>query len=427
VAGYNWICTNASIFVGEYLKELTPTFDTILRDSLSLVKFLETTSFPKGCLLFTVDFKSLYTNIPVDIAISMITELLNKFPSEKNELIIALLQFVLKNNIMEFNRNFFQQIIGVAMGTNVAPELANIFLAILEVKMKAESETNPKLIWPLLFKRFIDDGFGIMNGSSSDIYYFVNRFNSFFSNITIDKIVIDTYLAFMDLVIFESDRFVKDGRFDVKLFQKENCIYDYIPYNSDHQPHILKNFILGELKRYVRCCSKERDFLNAQLAFVKRLRNRGYPRKFISKLLKKVNYNQRFVLLGFSQNEDINEERLLITAASKQLQTMPQTFKDQQLLVHDKNNSSIAISLFSSHHYPHNKNPFLDSAIIFKLRGCFHFMKQHIQHAINHEFQKMGRNCEEHRDKKFLSFLKTEVICIQEKNISELVTKTKVS
>ena len=38
VAGYNWIFTPASIFVGTLLKDFYSKFDGILKDSLSLVK-----------------------------------------------------------------------------------------------------------------------------------------------------------------------------------------------------------------------------------------------------------------------------------------------------------------------------------------------------------------------------------------------------
>ena len=46
------------------------------------------------------------------------------------------------------------------MGTNVAPILANLYLAKLEKKLKEKSINDPKMVWPILFKRFIDDGFG---------------------------------------------------------------------------------------------------------------------------------------------------------------------------------------------------------------------------------------------------------------------------
>ena len=59
----------ASILVGHYLKEFCAKFDSILMDSLSLIKFLEEEKFDPDDFLFTVDFASLYTNIPVKHAI----------------------------------------------------------------------------------------------------------------------------------------------------------------------------------------------------------------------------------------------------------------------------------------------------------------------------------------------------------------------
>ena len=66
---------------------------------------------------------------------------------------------------MAFNRECFQQIFRVIMGTNVAPILANIYLLRLEKLWLEKCKTDEKLIWPVLFRSFIDDGFGVTKGS----------------------------------------------------------------------------------------------------------------------------------------------------------------------------------------------------------------------------------------------------------------------
>ena len=48
VAGYNWILTPASIFAGHFLKEFYSKFDSILTDSLSLIKILEEKDLTKN-------------------------------------------------------------------------------------------------------------------------------------------------------------------------------------------------------------------------------------------------------------------------------------------------------------------------------------------------------------------------------------------
>ena len=173
VAGYNWILTPASIFVGHYLKEFCKKFDSILLDTKSLVKLLENEKFDENCSLFTVDFKSLYTNIPVQHAIELMKELVREYKDilPNANLIIDLLELVLENSLMEFQKEYFQQIFGIIMGTNVAPILTNLYLAKLEKILKEKTKNDPKMVWPILFKRFIDNGFGITKGTKGDVEY----------------------------------------------------------------------------------------------------------------------------------------------------------------------------------------------------------------------------------------------------------------
>jgi len=41
-----------------------------------------------------------------------------------------------------------------------------------------KTKRDPKLIWPKVFKRYIDDGFGITKGSKKDVEYWVSEFNN---------------------------------------------------------------------------------------------------------------------------------------------------------------------------------------------------------------------------------------------------------
>ena len=116
------------------MKEFYTKFDGILKDSLSLVKILENTKFYLGCFLFTVDFENLYTNIPVSDAIEMIKNLVFLYQNviQNAHFIIELLDIVLKNSLMSFDKEYFQQIFGIIMGTNLAPILANLYYYIAD-------------------------------------------------------------------------------------------------------------------------------------------------------------------------------------------------------------------------------------------------------------------------------------------------------
>ena len=53
-----------------------------------------------------------------------------------SDFVIELLELVLRNGLIEFHGEYFQHIFGIIMGTNVAPILANIYMAGLENILK---------------------------------------------------------------------------------------------------------------------------------------------------------------------------------------------------------------------------------------------------------------------------------------------------
>ena len=130
--------------MGHYLKEFYCKFDSILTDSLSLVKILEGKKFHNKCFLFTIDFKSLYTNIPVEDAINSIKQLVWEYQDviPNAEFIVELLEVILKNSLMSFDGEYFQQFFRVIMGTNVALILANIYMAKLKRKKQNKHKNN---------------------------------------------------------------------------------------------------------------------------------------------------------------------------------------------------------------------------------------------------------------------------------------------
>ena len=53
-----------------------------------------------------------------------------------------------------------------------------------------------------MFQRFIDDGFGIMEGTKKDVEYWVNQFNGSRKTITIDKWSFGNHVEYMDLYMY---------------------------------------------------------------------------------------------------------------------------------------------------------------------------------------------------------------------------------
>ena len=89
-----------------------------------------------------------------------------------------MLNIVLKNNVFEFNRDFFLQLQGTATGTKMAPAYAKLFMGSLE----------PILAWLghpyiLLWKRYIDDIFLIWTGTDEQLNTFITNINKVHSTI----------------------------------------------------------------------------------------------------------------------------------------------------------------------------------------------------------------------------------------------------
>jgi hypothetical protein len=126
---------------------------SFILDSQNLMQKCNKLTLPKECILISADFESLYTNIDHKHAIEVISDFM-KDKLDPKELtpfgFKTLLTLVLENNFFEFDKKYYQQIKGVAMGTNVGPSIANIYIFILETKWLT-------LYCPILYHRFIDD------------------------------------------------------------------------------------------------------------------------------------------------------------------------------------------------------------------------------------------------------------------------------
>ena len=81
-------------------------------------------------------------------------------------------------------------------------------MAMLENELKVKCKTDPKLIWPVFFKRFIDDGFGITKGVQEDVVYWIEKFNKLRKTVQIDKYNWGNAFEYMDLFIYKRTHFI---------------------------------------------------------------------------------------------------------------------------------------------------------------------------------------------------------------------------
>ena len=121
-----------SKFVDEHIKGYVPHTKSYIRDTQDFITKLKSLGqIPEGAILCTLDVSLLYTNIPNQEGILAVEEKLRSDPSKTpiTKFILDLLSLVLHNMNFEFNGEHYLQTGGTAMGTSVAPNYANLFMA----------------------------------------------------------------------------------------------------------------------------------------------------------------------------------------------------------------------------------------------------------------------------------------------------------
>ena len=102
-----------------------------------------------GECLSSYDVTSLVTSVPIDPALNIIRDLLEKDEKLNDRTvllvqnIIELLGFCLHNTYFSFQNKFYEQIEGVAMGSPVSPIVTNLFMKDFERKALASAIHPP--------------------------------------------------------------------------------------------------------------------------------------------------------------------------------------------------------------------------------------------------------------------------------------------
>ena len=122
-------------------------------------------------------YTALCPSIPHDDGLANLRNalLVNSIPILIINGICDMTELVLRRNVFEFNKKYFIQTIGTAIGTRLASGYANLFLSIFERNM-----LNQNPIKPSIWLRYVDDIFMTWNYSEvkpKDILAYINTVN----------------------------------------------------------------------------------------------------------------------------------------------------------------------------------------------------------------------------------------------------------
>ena len=135
----------------------------------------EISDIPENAVLVTADVVGLYPSITHKAGLKALKSALEKreqkhIPTEK---LINMAEFMLKNNLFEFNRSVKQQVSGTAMGTKYDPTYVCICMDDVETEFLKIQERTP-VVW----FRYIDDIFFIWTHGKEHLETFLQELSN---------------------------------------------------------------------------------------------------------------------------------------------------------------------------------------------------------------------------------------------------------
>ena len=271
-------------------------FMWIIQNSVELQDTLNS----KGRNLATYDFSTLYTSIPHDKLKEHLNRIVTRAFKGMNkkyivlsrysakwatkvskgtliscDLLIKMIEWLIDNTYITIGNSVFQQTIGIPMGTDCAPYLANLFLFSYEFDFL--NSTLKQKDFATLYKfnkcyRYIDDLLAINNdGTMEDFKYTIYppelQLNCEDKN--------DQEVNYLDLSLN-----IKNSSIQYKLYDKR----DKFGFRIVNFPDLSGNIPTGQsygvfisqLVRYARCCQQFMHFKERTLHLVKRLLKQGF-------------------------------------------------------------------------------------------------------------------------------------------------------
>ncbi|CAJ0952517.1 unnamed protein product, partial [Ranitomeya imitator] len=182
-----------------------------------------------------MDVNSLYTSIRHSEGIESVMSFLSRhtdFSDQQCKFCKDSLTMVLTRNFFMFEDQFFIQKRGTAMGSNMAPPYANIFMDQFEMSFVYTHSSFKS--YAAYWRRYIDDVFLIWTGDVDTLLSFHTYLNSSLPGLTFSLSYDYTSMNFLDTtVIINASRNI-----ETDLFVKSTDRNSLLKYDSCHPHHI---------------------------------------------------------------------------------------------------------------------------------------------------------------------------------------------
>ncbi|KAK3087812.1 hypothetical protein FSP39_010974 [Pinctada imbricata] len=262
----------------------------ILKNSKEILEHLKSTHFRRVHSIKAFDFSTLYTTIPHSKLKERLAKIISNaftskngnrkykfivvnfdktyFVKEKSDSenkyteidILQMLNFLIDNIFVVFGGKVFQQIVGIPMGTNCAPLLADIFLYSYEAEFIQSLVSEGKRYLASEFNftyRYIDDVLSINNPKFADYLSSIYPSELEVKDTTETK----NSASYLDIML----SYDTDGHMNTSLYDKRddfNFSITNFPFLSSNIPSSpAYGVFISQLIRYARANTKYTDFV----------------------------------------------------------------------------------------------------------------------------------------------------------------------
>ena len=239
---------------------------------------------PGECLT-SYDVTSLFTSVPIDPALNIIKDLLEKDERLNDRTVLSvqsiteLLGFCLHNTYFSFQNKFYEQVEVAAMGSLVSPTVANLYMECFERKA-LRSATN----YPQVWYRFVDDTWVIQQQVHKQT--FLDHINSTDPTIkfTGEGTQGNGAIPFLDTLVTP----LADNSLSITVYCKPTHTDQYLQWDSHHSLSA-KYSIIGTLMHRAKTVCTDPELLQREFQHLRKALVRcKYPPWAINKVLSKV-------------------------------------------------------------------------------------------------------------------------------------------
>jgi len=261
--------------------------------------------------LFSFDIVSLYPSIPQEEAAWVVANFYEKnfgyvqgrlkdlynITAPPPYLIQEGIEHILSGTLLRFDNKFYQQMKGTAIGASVSVAVAEIFVHVSIEQKRKEIEKQP-----ILFYRYIDDIFGVFQGTEEDLQKYYRELNQFHPDLRFTVEFDKNRLPFLDTTVYVD----KEGFLQTTVYHKPSNTHQYLHFQSSHHPNLKKSLPFSQGIRVKRIVSDPEHLeiaLNEMFSF---FRARGYNEKILELTKNRLDKIPRETLLEFKRKGELN-------------------------------------------------------------------------------------------------------------------------